>query len=251
MTTNNINGKVYVGKSEKTLEESTKYLGSGVVLKKAIAKYGKENFSKDIVITANNTESLNALEKFFISLYKNVYKRNCYNVAEGGQGGNSHKYKSEKEKIEFSYKMSRLTSGEKNGFFGKTHNEETKKLCGEQNKGRKLSYEHIETLIRVHTDNKYNLGRKQTKETIDKHTLRGERNGMFGKSRTQTELEKISAGIRKSKEKKIECAHCGSSIDFGNYKRWHGDNCKKNPSISQEQILKRSPWNKKGSTTIP
>jgi len=33
-TTNNINGKVYIGQSQKSVDETTKYLGSGILLKK-------------------------------------------------------------------------------------------------------------------------------------------------------------------------------------------------------------------------
>jgi hypothetical protein len=40
-TTNIINGKYYVGKD---INNSESYLGSGVLLKRAIKKYGKENF---------------------------------------------------------------------------------------------------------------------------------------------------------------------------------------------------------------
>lgn len=28
-------------------------------------------------------------------------------------------------------------------------------------------------------------------------------------------------------ENSIECSYCHKTIDTGNYKRWHGDNCKR------------------------
>ena len=43
-TTNLINGKIYVGKYEGNREN---YLGSGYILKKAIKKYGRENFKRE------------------------------------------------------------------------------------------------------------------------------------------------------------------------------------------------------------
>lgn len=50
--TNLINGKSYIGKkkhkeSDTPLEES--YMGSGRLIKEAIAKYGKDNFKKEII----------------------------------------------------------------------------------------------------------------------------------------------------------------------------------------------------------
>jgi len=47
LTTNLINNKKYIGKHFGELEDG--YLGSGLLLQRAIEKYGKENFSKQIL----------------------------------------------------------------------------------------------------------------------------------------------------------------------------------------------------------
>lgn len=47
MTTNLINGKKYIGQHKGKVNDS--YLGSGTTITKAIQKYGKENFKKDIL----------------------------------------------------------------------------------------------------------------------------------------------------------------------------------------------------------
>lgn len=49
--TNCINGKTYIGKHEYHKTPYDKYMGSGVYLKKAYKKYGKENFIKDIIVS--------------------------------------------------------------------------------------------------------------------------------------------------------------------------------------------------------
>ncbi len=44
--TNNINKKIYIGKD---ITCNPNYFGSGVFIKKAITKYGRENFTKEII----------------------------------------------------------------------------------------------------------------------------------------------------------------------------------------------------------
>ena len=50
-TTNLINGKIYIGQHKSNLFDS-QYKGSGVILRKAFAKYGKENFKVEIIVCA-------------------------------------------------------------------------------------------------------------------------------------------------------------------------------------------------------
>lgn len=50
MTTNMINGKKYIGKRLYDKRGIWKeYLGSGVLLKRAIRKYGRQSFKRDII----------------------------------------------------------------------------------------------------------------------------------------------------------------------------------------------------------
>lgn len=82
-TTNLLNSKVYIGKSMKTFNEN--YLGSGILLQKAIKKYGRENFSVEMIDYAEDMNELNQKEKYWIK----EYNGNSYNIAEGGTGGNT------------------------------------------------------------------------------------------------------------------------------------------------------------------
>lgn len=89
---NNINGKTYIGqRTSKCLPELDKsYLGSGLIIQQAVNKYGKENFSKNILAIVGTRHNLNILEKVFISIYWEIGKAE-YNITPGGHGGYSTK----------------------------------------------------------------------------------------------------------------------------------------------------------------
>jgi hypothetical protein len=82
--TNLINNKIYIGKDVSC---DKNYYGSGVFIKKAIIKYGKENFTKEIIDTCYNYNELSVKEKYWIEFYKN--KQLLYNITEGGDGGDT------------------------------------------------------------------------------------------------------------------------------------------------------------------
>ena len=79
--TNLINGKHYIGKHQtKNLDDG--YMGSGKLIKRAIAKYGIENFSKEILHVFNTEHDMNSAEKDLV-----VLSEQSYNLCDGGQGG--------------------------------------------------------------------------------------------------------------------------------------------------------------------
>lgn len=104
-TTNLINNKVYIGKSEKEFDGT--YYGSGVILHKAIKKYGKSNFTVDIIEKCKNITELNEREKYWIKYYSNY----SYNLAEGGTGGNTIKHFSNKRLEQYKLKLSKVRMG--------------------------------------------------------------------------------------------------------------------------------------------
>ena len=104
-TTNLINNKIYIGKHLSNSYDS-KYYGSGVLLIKAIEKYGIDNFKNEIIDIAETEEELNKKEFEYINQYKSEYGRNCYNIASGGTGGNTLQYASKEKYNNFIEKMS-------------------------------------------------------------------------------------------------------------------------------------------------
>lgn len=57
-TTNLCNGKYYIGQ-HRTNNVNDDYLGSGIILKDAIKKYGKNNFKKEILFIFDNEYDMN------------------------------------------------------------------------------------------------------------------------------------------------------------------------------------------------
>ena len=85
-TTNQINGKIYVGK-HKCNHLRCSYLGSGKHLRNAITKYGKENFTREILRVCQTEQEMNEFEREIVT--EEFYSRDdTYNACLGGQDGN-------------------------------------------------------------------------------------------------------------------------------------------------------------------
>ena len=118
-TTNLINGRIYVGKDSKN---NPKYLGSGCYLNRAIKKYGRENFKKEVLEFCNSPKELNQKEKDWIKKLDTTDKNKGYNLTEGGDGGYTCANHSEKRKKDH---LEKLRQGAIK--FGKS--KEGKKFC--------------------------------------------------------------------------------------------------------------------------
>lgn len=118
-TTNLINGKFYVGKDSKN---DPNYLGSGLILNRSIKKHGRENFKKEILEKCNSEDHLNEREKYWIAELKCRERSDCYNIGQGGLGGDNITY--HPKRAEFKEKM-KIINSTQNGMYGKKHKEST------------------------------------------------------------------------------------------------------------------------------
>jgi group I intron endonuclease len=143
-TVNRLNGKFYIGQEKNY---NPRYFGSGIYLIRAIEKYGLENFTKEIIEDKIETKQLlNEREIFWIDFFDSRNPKKGYNIASGGQGGDflsqelkdkrgikisevrkgKHLSDAHKKAIQKAFEKPRKEktgkrSGEKNGFFGKSH----------------------------------------------------------------------------------------------------------------------------------
>jgi len=82
--TNKINNKYYIG-VHKTDKPMDSYMGSGIAIKRAVKKYGKSNFSKEILFTFKNEQEAYNKEKILVT-EEIIKDKNCYNMMPGGEG---------------------------------------------------------------------------------------------------------------------------------------------------------------------
>lgn len=138
--------------------------------------------------------------------------------------------------------QSRLMSGENNPFYGKTHSKETKEKMSRAKSGK--TYEEIYGDAADALKQKRQLsssGKKRSAETCEK--IRQNKLGkarpisvgiavskkLSGKKRSPDTINKMK--LTREKNKKV-CEWCEKECSLTNYKRWHGDNCKKSQSAS-------------------
>ena len=116
-TTNTINNKYYIGlRSSEKLNDG--YLGSGVLLKRAIQKYGKEFFVKEILVVFGSREEASLYEQKIITK-EMVQDAECYNLCVGGDNSGAGK-RTNSEESKYQNRIKHL---------GKKHAESTKELC--------------------------------------------------------------------------------------------------------------------------
>ena len=139
-TTNVVNGHIYIGKHQtRTPYKFDGYLGSGIVLRNAIKKHGKENFKRETLFVYNDEEDAYNKEAEIVT--KEFRSRaDVYNACDGGVGFLSgernpqfgFRYSDEEKMV-----MSEMFKGEKGPFWGKHHTEETKAKMSEAKSGVK------------------------------------------------------------------------------------------------------------------
>lgn len=121
-TTNLINGKIYIGKSTKN---NKNYLGSGRTLLKAIKKYGRENFKREIIENdINDIILLNLREIYWIEYYNSRNKKIGYNITKGGE-----------------FLIGTNLIKQENGMYGRNHTEESKRIMSLHRTGIPVSDE--------------------------------------------------------------------------------------------------------------
>jgi len=186
VTTNLIDGKKYIGDhSSDRLNDG--YLGSGIILAKAIKKYGRKNFKKEILEFFDTKKEAFDAQIKWINEY-NTVRPNGYNISPAGGTQCNAGYSNEmREKISHAVKkryeedpsyrerVIKATTGVKQSqetiekrirkFRGKQRSEETKRKIGNANRGTKHSEKSRKNMSDAHKGQKaWNKGIPMTEE---------------------------------------------------------------------------------------
>jgi len=81
--TNTVTGHYYIG-AHSTRYYNDGYLGSGVLIKKAVAFYGKDKFKKEILKLCKTRQDMWKWERKIVT-HKVIKDPNCYNLITGGR----------------------------------------------------------------------------------------------------------------------------------------------------------------------
>ena len=123
ITINLKNGKRYIG-SHSTNNIDDNYLGSGKLIIKAVKKYGRENFKREILKKCKTIEEARKLEESYIKEYCTL-SPSGYNLHPSGG----------------SYKGSIDNRGKNHPLYGKKLSKEIKQKISNSEKGKVISYE--------------------------------------------------------------------------------------------------------------
>ena len=82
---NKLNGMIYIGK-HMTNDKDDDYIGSGIRIRRAIEKYGIENFEKTILFECESADEMNAKEAEIVN-EDFIARDDVYNIKLGGDGG--------------------------------------------------------------------------------------------------------------------------------------------------------------------
>jgi group I intron endonuclease len=118
--TNNLNGKIYIGKTtrpvrERFLEHMSPKGTLRTALANAVRRHGKDNFSVEIIV-ALPEEELDAAEAYHIDAHNSTGKHIGYNRTTGGEGGFKHMAATRK-------RIADATSGPNHWMFGRSASE--------------------------------------------------------------------------------------------------------------------------------
>ena len=171
--TNLLNGKIYIGQTRQPLQTRWRQHGykksNTVGLKGAIDKYGKDNFSLEVLLETDCKKVLNLKEVEYISHFGSLVP-NGYNLTTGGEGGYirseetraklsaAGKGKGRPHTAESKAKLSLSHTGAQNPMFGKNITAEHKAKLSALFKGKPRSQETKDKISATKQRNKAALG---------------------------------------------------------------------------------------------
>jgi group I intron endonuclease len=169
------NGKVYIGKTSRTVEWrwqrhiNDAFAGKGNArFPQALRKYGPDAFDVCQINCAETEEEINELEKLYISIHRSFLPQKGYNMRLGGDGG---QWSEESRRLK-----SEQVRGKNNPRFGQKCSEETKEKIRRTQLGSTKPPRPGQSV----GEKNHMFGRKHSPEAIAK--MSGPRESLQGKN---------------------------------------------------------------------
>ena len=166
---NKVNGKTYVGKAEKLHERRYGHLRAkdDYPFHNSLRKRGAEGYQLAIIVKDAPIEKLGDIEIYYVDVLDSLNKNGKgYNLALGGNGGNTRAGKTPEERDEIRKKQSKAMKGK---FSGENHPQYGKKGENSHNYGKKASEETKRKMSEAHSgENAYWYGKQHSEETKQK-----------------------------------------------------------------------------------
>lgn len=244
-TTNLINGKIYIGRhSANNINNS--YLGSGTKFRNAVKKYGKNNFSKEILeICLPCNYHIAIRERYYIKLYNSTNIDIGYNLTSGGEGELGITLSEEtKRKISENHAD---VSGKNNPMYGKSFSMEHRKNISNSKKNyhknnkSKLTKELLQFSVSGEFIKKWDsISEAETAlnaSGIKQYLCSNYRSNCVGYIWIKRDDYDNDSKILEEKldtYKKItslkKCKYCDFTGRLMDVRKHHDENCKKNPN---------------------
>lgn len=212
-TTNLINDKIYIGQNQ---HDDENYFGSGVLILRALHKYGRENFKKEVIEECKTLEELDEKERYWINYYRNLLGKNMlYNIKSGGR-------------------IYTFSEEHRNNLSKRIFTEEHRYNIGSYRRGKPQPQRN--RAIYVNDVYYESVSIAAQKLEISRLTLTSRLHNKINYSKwfyadspklfNECEINGKAAGPNKSNRTLLQCPHCNKSGHGNGFRQWHFDHCK-------------------------
>ena len=217
--TNKTNNKFYVGvHSTQRLKDG--YWGSGKIIKRALKKYGKHNFTKEILQYFVNKDEMYAYERELIT-EEFLQDPLVYNIAVGGNGASIAQNRKPFTGKHTAETKARISAANK----GRIQSEETKAKARANSWARKDPIKQREHARYAASISKRNTSIDGKMRDDVREKISRSRKEALARLKEQG-LHQKGSFIKGVPKPKISCPHCHLQGGTHLMHRWHFDNCK-------------------------